>query len=127
MNIVGRITKDAVVNQLPDERKVVSFSLALNDYSKSKNGEVQQFTTYVECAYWRNQKIAERLTKGTLVEITGRLYTRAFISKDGSAKATLHCHVSSIKIHATGHQQAVTPGANQPSKAVEEYSDEVQF
>ncbi len=39
MTIVGRITKDAVVNQLKDEREVVNFSLALNDFYKPKNGE----------------------------------------------------------------------------------------
>jgi len=32
MTIVGRITKDAVVNRLKDERKVVNFSIAMNDY-----------------------------------------------------------------------------------------------
>ena len=127
MNIVGRIIKDAVVKQLPDERKVLTFSLAINDYYKSQSGEVQQFTTYVECAYWRSQKRTERLAKGALVEITGHLYTRAFISKDGSAKATLHCQVSNIKIHATGHQEAVTPGAIQATKSMEEYSEEVPF
>jgi single-strand DNA-binding protein len=98
MTIIGRITKDAVVNQLPDERKVLSFSLALNDYYQSKTGELQKVTTYVECAYWRSVQIAGRLTKGALVEITGRLYTKAFISKEGSPKATSHCHVSYIHI-----------------------------
>ena len=115
MNIEGRVTKNAVVNQLSDERKVLTFSLAINDYYKPKSGEVQQLTTYVECAYWRSQKIAKKLTKGTLVEIIDHLYTKAFISKDGTAKATLNCHVFSIKIHATGHQETVTTDANQSS------------
>ncbi len=39
MEIVGRITKDEVVNQLKDERNVVNFSIAVNDYYKPKNGE----------------------------------------------------------------------------------------
>ena len=39
MELVGRITKDAVINQLKDERKVVNFSIAVNDYYKPKNSE----------------------------------------------------------------------------------------
>src|SRR5258708_7406316 len=39
MMFVGRITKDAVVNQLKDERKVVNFTIALNDFYKPKGSE----------------------------------------------------------------------------------------
>ena len=46
MELVGRITKDAVVNQLKDERKVVNFSMAVNDYFKPKdNAEGVKITT----------------------------------------------------------------------------------
>jgi single-strand DNA-binding protein len=36
MMFVGRITKDAVVNQLKGERQVVNFTVALNDYYRPK-------------------------------------------------------------------------------------------
>ena len=39
MEIVGRITKDAIVNQLKDQRNGVNFSIAVNDYYMPKNGE----------------------------------------------------------------------------------------
>lgn len=32
MVLIGRLTKDAVVAQLKDEREVVNFTLAVNDY-----------------------------------------------------------------------------------------------
>lgn len=103
MELVGRITKDAVINQLKDERKVVSFSIAINDYYKPKNNEEEvKITTYVNCSYWINSKIAERLTKGTLIEISGRAYSNAYLVADGKAKASLNCHVNSIKIHSPG-------------------------
>ncbi len=46
MELVGRIIKDAVVNQLKDERNVVNFSIAVNDYYKPKNSEGVNVTTY---------------------------------------------------------------------------------
>ena len=100
MVLVGRLTKDAVVSQLKDERKVVNFSLAVNDYYKPKNSEKGvTVTTFISCGYWISPKIAEWLKKGSLVEITGRLTVNAYTDMQGEAKGTLNCHVDSIKIH----------------------------
>ncbi|MDQ2719945.1 MAG: single-stranded DNA-binding protein [Bacteroidota bacterium] len=106
MELVGRITKDAVVNQLKDERKVVNFSMAVNDYYKPKNTEEGiKVTTFVNCSYWISTKITDRLTKGTLLEIHGRIYVNAYRGADGEAKASLNCHVYNIKIHSTGKHE----------------------
>lgn len=40
------------------------------------------------------------MKKGTLLEVTGRIYVSAFVGTDGTAKASLNCHVNAIKIHA---------------------------
>lgn len=50
MTIIGRITKDAVVNTLKDDRKVVNFYLAINETYKPKGGERTKVTTYCNCA-----------------------------------------------------------------------------
>ena len=83
MTIDGRITKNAVVNQLKDERKVVNFSLAINETYKQKAGEYVKVTTYCNCSYWISEKIAENLKKGTLIEVTGRIYVTAYAGGDG--------------------------------------------
>src|SRR4051812_24641941 len=99
MVLVGRITKDAVVNQLKNERQVINFTLAINDYYKPKNGEGRNIATYINCSYWMNSKLAERITKGTLVEATGLIYVNAYTGNNGEPKASLNCHVNSIKLH----------------------------
>ena len=91
MTIVGRMTKDAVVNQLKDERQVVNFSIAVNDYYKPKNEEGVQLTTYYNCSYWISTKIVINLKKGTLVEVTGRIYVTAYAGADRTAKVSLNC------------------------------------
>lgn len=109
MVLIGRITKDASIKKLKDEREVVNFSIAINDYYKPK-GTVEgiTLTTYYNCSYWISPKIAPRLTKGSLVEISGRIHVNAYTALDGEAKASLNCHVNSITVHqhfkASGEQ-----------------------
>ena len=129
MELVGRITKNAVVNQLKDERKVVNFSIAVNDYYKPKNGEPVKVVTYVNCSYWISEKIAERLTKATLVEINGRIFVNAYKGAGGEAKASLNCHVNSIKIHSFGKQELAAANT-QNSEAIsnrEEVREDLPF
>src|SRR5665213_318948 len=128
MELVGRITKDAVVSQLKDERKVVNFSIAVNDYYKPKDSaEGVRITAYVNCSYWISTKIAERLTKGSLIEITGRIYVNAFIGSDGEAKASLNCHVNNIKIHSFGKQEMVHVEETNSKTTKEEVADDLPF
>lgn len=107
MEIIARLTKDAEVKTLKDERQVVSFSVAINDSYKPKGArETTKVTTYVDCAYWANPAIAKFLTKGTLVELYGRLGVNAYINMQGEAKASLRFHVNNIKLHGGGKNNA---------------------
>ena len=124
MTIVGRLTRDAVVNVLKDEREVVNFSIAVNDYYKPKNSEATQLTTYYNCSYWISTKVAANLKKGTLVEVSGRIYVTAYSGADGTAKASLNCHVNNIKIHAWSKEVEVI-GKAEPTTT--EDADEVPF
>lgn len=100
MEIVGRITQTAVVKQLKDERKVVNFSIAVNDYYKKKDAEKGvQTTLFINCSYWVSTAISTRLIKGSIVELNGRLELNPYKGFDGEAKASLNCHVNSIKVH----------------------------
>ena len=123
MVLVGRITKDAVVNQLKDDRQVVNFTLAINDYYKPRNGEGKNIATYINCSYWMNAKLAERITKGTLIEATGRIYVSAYMGNDGLPKASLNCHVNSIKLHGNSKINKTTEGALNANDVTEPLED----
>jgi len=101
MNIIGRLTRDAVVRTLSNEKQVVNFSIATNDNYRNKQGERIEKTTYFDCSYWISPKVAEILTKGALVELNGRAYTSAWIGKDGEAHAGLNFLTSQIKLHSS--------------------------
>jgi single-strand DNA-binding protein len=125
MLLIGRITKDAVVNQLKDEKTVVNFSIAINDYYKPKNGEAKKFTTFVNCSYWISTKIVTALTKGTLVEIDGRIHVNAYIDMKGEARASLNCHVNKITLHTKGNAVAAPVATAEP--AITEPIDDLPF
>ena len=74
MVLIGRLSKDAVVAQLKDDRKVVNFTLAVNDYYKPKNSDKGvTVTTFVQCAYWISPRLRSGLKRDSLIEIMGRL------------------------------------------------------
>ena len=50
MEITGRVTADATVRTLSDERQVVNFAIAVNDTYKAKNGERVTQTEFFDCS-----------------------------------------------------------------------------
>jgi len=105
MEMTARLTGDAKISTLKNDRQVVNFSVAINDSYKAKGStEPTKIVTYVQCDYWVNPNIAQCLTKGTLVELQGRIGVNAYKSNDGEAKATLTFHVNTIKFHGNGKQ-----------------------
>lgn len=124
MTIVGRLTRDSVVHTLEDGRKVAHFSLAVNDYIPVKStGERVKKTAYFDCSFWRGDKVVHYLRKGTLVQVEGRVFARAFVGRDGTPKAALHCHVNTLKLLAGPKEVAVIgrPGGTH------ENADDVPF
>lgn len=117
MNIIGRLTRDAQISTLPSDKQLVSFSVAVNDSYRNKKGERVGLTEYFNCAYWISTNVAKVLTKGTLVELIGRVSARAWTGKDGKAHATLNFHTSQIKLYGSGRRTETVTGGNEDNLA----------
>ena len=110
MEITARLTGDAKVTTVKNDKQVVNFNVAINDSYKQKgSNEVTKIVTYVQCDYWVNPAIAQYLTKGTLVELQGRIGVNAYTGKEGDAKASLTFHVNTIKPHGRAKASDETP------------------
>jgi len=133
MNIVGRITKNAEVNALANDRQVVNFSVAINDSFKNKQGDRVEQTTFYNCSYWISSNVAKILTKGTLVELTGKPSASAWIGKDGEIRSGLNFLTSFIKVHGGGGKADVNTNSTieakpQPASAlVGDKDDDLPF
>ena len=130
--IIGRVTKNAEINILKNDKQVVNFSIAINDSYKTKQGEIKEQTTYYNCSYWMSPNVAKILTKGAVVELTGRTSSNAWIGKDGEIKSGLNFHTSNIKLHAGGkknndEQQQHTSEPKKDNPFLEDENDDLPF
>ena len=56
--MTARLTGDAKISTLKNDRHVVNFSVAINDSYKAKgNNESTKMVNYVQCDYWVNAGI----------------------------------------------------------------------
>lgn len=124
MEMTARLTGDAKLSTLKNDRQVVNFSVAINDSYKAKgSNEPTKMVTYVQCDYWVNPGIAQFLTKGTLVELQGRVGVNAYTGKDGEAKATLTFHVNTIKLHGKANTNDEVPVKANTATSLESADD----
>ncbi len=122
--MTARLTGDAKVSTLKNDRKVVNFSVAIADSYKVKGKEEPvKVVTYVQCDYWVNPGIAPYLTKGKLVELQGRIGVNAYKSNDGEPKAALTFHVNFIKLHGSAAAKTETPVAGKAVTITEPVED----
>ena len=133
--IIGRVTKNAEINITKNEKQVVNFSVAINDSYKTKQGEIKEETTYFNCSYWISPNVVKILTVGALVELTGKVSSRAWIGKDGEIKSGLNFHTSNIKLHGGGKREDSQKQSTQKSDSkpqttktfAEETDDDLPF
>lgn len=118
MNITGRLTADATVRTIDSGAQVVSFSIAKNKSYKNKQGERVQQTEFVDCSFWRSVKVAQFLTKGTLVELTGWITARAWTDSKGEAQARLNFRTDNIEFLGGGTKKQVPQQQGQESDAI---------
>lgn len=78
ITIAGRLTKDAEQRTTPGGDKVTGFTVAVDDRS-AKDAS----TIFFECNLWgaRGDKLAQYLTKGSSVTVTGDLTRREYDGK----------------------------------------------
>ena len=128
MEIIGRVTKDATVTKLKDGRQVVNFGIAMNDKYKPKGIEQPvKVTTYINCSYWINPGIAAYLTKGSLVELYGRIGVSVWKNPDGEAKGSLNFHVNNIKLHGKNKSAEYIAATDEQKVASEPVTEDLPF
>lgn len=108
--IIGNVTANATVQQTPDGRTVVNFTIAENDRFNVKGSkEPTQVTNFYKCSYWMGAGIAPHIQKGMLIQVIGRIGLSVWISKAGEAKGNLTVHVQEIKLHGKANPDKAIP------------------
>ena len=83
--ILGNLTRDPELKDLPTGVKVCSFSVATNRVWKDANGAKNEAVDFHNIVVFGKQaeSSATYLKKGSQVEIEGRIQTRSWDDKDG--------------------------------------------
>src|SRR3984957_1821010 len=86
--LMGNLTRDPELRQIPSGQSVTSFSLALNRSYKDASGEWQEATDYIDCVAWGPlaERVSQYLTKGRRCLVQGRLQSRSW-EQDGQKRS----------------------------------------
>ena len=98
MQIIGNLGKDCVVNTV-NGKNVINFSLAHTEKFKDSQGNMQEKTTWVDCAYWTDRTaVAQYLTKGKQVYAEGSPELKTFQRNDGTPGTSLSLRVREVQL-----------------------------
>jgi len=98
MQVIGNLGKDCVVNTV-NGKNVINFTVAHTEKYRDSQGNNQEKTTWVDCAYWTDRTaVAPYLTKGTQVFVEGTPEVRSFQRNDGTAGASLSMRVREVQL-----------------------------
>lgn len=77
VQLIGRLGRDPESRYTPTGKRVVHFSLAVSHRWKDEDGEMREFTEWVNVETWERlgEVCQEYLKKGSLVYAEGRLKT----------------------------------------------------
>ena len=100
VTFVGNLTSDPELRFTPSGAAVANFTVACTPRSLDKNtnewkdGE----TTFLRCQVWRQyaENVAESLTRGARVIVTGRLKQRSYETKEGEKRTSIEVDVEDI-------------------------------
>lgn len=98
MQVIGNLGKDCVVNTV-NGKNVINFTVAHTEKYKDSQGNLQEKTTWVDCAYWTDRTaIAQYLVKGKQVYVEGQPEARSFQRNDGTPGSSLSLRVREVQL-----------------------------
>lgn len=91
VTVVGNLTREPELRYTPSGAAVVKFGLAVNRSYNNRNGEKVEQTDFFDVTAWRElgENIAESLTVGTRVIVTGRLQQDRWENDGGEKRSKI--------------------------------------
>lgn len=85
--LVGNLGRDAETKYTPAGVPVTKFSVATSRrWKDQQTGDWKEETDWTNVVLWRQENVANYLTKGKQVYVEGRLHTRSYDDKDGNKR-----------------------------------------
>jgi single-strand DNA-binding protein len=89
VTIVGRLTRDPELQQLPSGTSVCKMGVAVNSSFKDGSGQWQEKANFFDVKVWgpQGENCARYLAKGRQVAVDGRLNYDSWEAQDGSKRS----------------------------------------
>jgi single-strand DNA-binding protein len=85
--IIGRISREPEIKTVGEsEKTVMSFNIAVESTHRNSNGEKE--VDFIPVSVWgkRAEALAEYMSKGRLVSVSGRIHVRTYDDKEGNRR-----------------------------------------
>jgi single-strand DNA-binding protein len=100
ITVVGNLTNDPELRFTPAGAPVANFTVASTPrtFDRQSNEWKDGETLFLRASVWKEaaENVAESLTKGTRVIITGRLKSRSYETKEGEKRTVIELEVDEI-------------------------------
>jgi single-strand DNA-binding protein len=99
VSIVGNLTDDPELRYTPNGAAVCKFRVAVNRRYKDESGQWKDGdTSYFSVNAWRTlaENVAESLTRGTRVVVSGRLQQRSWETQEGDKRTVIEIEADEI-------------------------------
>ena len=100
VTVVGNLTNDPELRFTPSGAAVASFTVASSSrvLDKTTNEWKDGETVFMRCSVWRQyaENVAESLTQGTRVIVSGRLKQRSYETREGEKRQVMELEVEDV-------------------------------
>ena len=100
ITVIGNITGDPELRFTPSGAAVANFTVASTPraFDRQSNEWKDGDTLFLRCSIWREaaESVAESLTKGTRVIVTGRLVQRSYETREGEKRTVYELQVDEV-------------------------------
>ena len=113
ITVVGNLTRDPELRYTPTGQAVVKFGIAVNRFYVNRNGERVEQTDFFNVNAWRSVavNVAESLTTGARVLVTGRLQSRNWETEDGQKRSAVEIEAEEVAASLRFATVAITKAA----------------
>jgi single-strand DNA-binding protein len=113
--LIGHLGKDAETKFTPSGASMTKFSVATNRrWKDQQTGEWKEETDWASVVLWRQENLANYLTKGKQVYVEGRLQTRSWDDKDGKKQYMTEVVADEVILLGGRGGDGGTEGGSQP-------------
>ncbi len=100
ITVIGNLTADPELRFTPSGAAVANFTVASTPrtFDRQSNEWKDGDTLFMRCSVWREaaENVAESLTKGTRVIVTGRLVQRSYETREGEKRTVVELQVDEV-------------------------------